>query len=143
MGLLSANFKNLFFDRQAVTRGLSQAARKVLSKFGAFVRQRAKTSIKKRKKISQPGSPPSSHEGSLRKLIFFGYDTNRHSVVIGPVKFKKGEAPSLLEFGGERTYRRKSGKVERQQYQPRPFMGPAFRAELGDAADLWKDSITK
>src|SRR5690606_6172596 len=50
----------LFFDRKAVTSRVDKATRKVLSRFGAFVRRTARSSIRKRKKTSQPGSPPSS-----------------------------------------------------------------------------------
>ena len=59
-----------FFDRQRVMSG-DRATRKVFSKFGAFVRQTARSSIRKRKSISEPGQPPSSHTGLLKRNIFF------------------------------------------------------------------------
>ena len=40
------NFKLLFFDTKEVKSRVSEATRKILSKFGAFVRQTAKQSIK-------------------------------------------------------------------------------------------------
>jgi len=57
----------LFFDRQAVISKVDAATRRVLSRFGAFVRQRAKSSIRKRRNPAPPGSPPSSHTGLLKK----------------------------------------------------------------------------
>lgn len=114
-----------FFDSVKVRSMVGTAARRVLSKFGAFVRQRARSSIRSRKKPSLPGMPPSSHEGSLKRLIFFAYDPAARSVVVGPTKFGAGEAPGLLERGG-RVGRK--GKVQR--YKGNPFMAPAAAAEL-------------
>ena len=131
----------LFFDKKAVTNRVDAGTRRVLSKFGAFVRRTAQSSIRKRKRISNPGEPPSSHIGLLKKFIFFGYDPSARSVVIGPVWLSqkgRGEAPALLEHGG-------LGKVgkQRARYRPRPFMGPAFEKELPKLPDLWRDSTKK
>jgi hypothetical protein len=82
--------KGGFFDRDKVKRAVDAGTRKVLSKFGAFVRQRAKTSIRKRKGTSPPGSPPYSHVGLLRRFILFAYNPQRKSVVIGPTLTKEG-----------------------------------------------------
>jgi hypothetical protein len=63
--------KQGFFDRALVQQKVAKAERRVLSRFGAFVRTRAKTSIRKKKGTSPPGSPPHSHVGLLRKFILF------------------------------------------------------------------------
>lgn len=155
--------KTQFFDR-AVTSRVDPAKRKVLSKFGAFTATRAKRSIRQRKKTSPPGKPPHSHTGLLRRFIFFAYEPNRESVVIGPAllnRRKNGRALELLEYGGEvkgnaevaitektrdkrgrSSVNRRRIKVDRRVYQPRPFMGPAFEAEkAASLPDIWKDSI--
>ena len=75
--------KQLFFDSPKVVRAVDRTTRRVLSKFGAFVRRTARSSIRKRKRTSEPGSPPSSHTGLLKRFIFFGYDAQKRSVVIG------------------------------------------------------------
>jgi len=98
--------RQMFFDSPRVMRAVDRATRRVLSRFGAFVRQTAKTSIRKRKRISRPGEPPSSHAGLLRAFIYFGYDADRRSVVIGPTplhsrEYRGGEVPALLEYGVE------------------------------------------
>jgi len=129
----------LFFDKKAVTSKTDRATRKVLSRFGAFVRRTARQSIRKRKKPAPPGSPPSSQIGLLKKFIFFGYEPQKRSVVIGPVQLTqkgRGEAPRLLEHGG-------AGKVgkKRVRYRPRPFMGPAFEKEQPKLPAMWRDSI--
>ena len=141
-GITQIDF-SYFFDRPAVYKAMSKANKKALSKAGAFVRTRAKRSIRKRKKISKPNSPPSSHSGELRRLIFFSYDFNTDSVVIGPLLFKgkKGAqtVPNILEKGGTKRYK---GKPRR--YKPRPFMKPALKEEVkeGNIPKQWKNSIS-
>lgn len=90
----------VFFDSKAVQSAVDRGTRKALSKFGAFVRTRAKSSIRKRKRVSLPGAPPSSHSGKLKKYVYFGYDARQKSVVVGPVAFSNSKAQSLLEHGG-------------------------------------------
>jgi len=128
----------MFFDRASVIRAIDRTARRVLSKFGAYVRQRAKTSIRKRKKISLPGHPPHSHTGLLRRFIFFGYDASRRSVVVGPVAFRRGTStvPQILEYGG---IVRRDGR--RMRYRARPYMRPALQKEMPKLSSLWRDSI--
>ena len=134
--------KAMFFDRKAVTGAVDRATRKVFSKFGAFVRTTAKHSIRKRKAVSQPGNPPSSHVGLLKKLIYFGYDPGRKSVVIGPTPLRgTAEAPPLLEYGGTARRRGRKGKNVMATYRARPFMGPAFEAEKPKLPAMWANSV--
>jgi hypothetical protein len=136
--------KSMFFDTAKVRRAVSDGTRKVLSKFGAFVRTAARHSIRKRKAVSQPGQPPSSHAGLLRKLIYFGYDQTRKSVVIGPTPLRgTAEAPPLLEYGGRARRKARGGKAVQATYRPRPFMGPAFEAEKKKLPALWAGSVSK
>ena len=142
--MIGFDIKRMFFDRQAVISKVDAATRRVLSKFGAFVRRSAKSSIRKRKKAAPPGQPPSSHTGLLKKFIFFGYDAARQSVVIGPTRLNqkgRGEAPPLLEYGGKATLVRR-GKKKRVTYQARPYMGPAFEKEKPQLPAMWRGSIT-
>jgi hypothetical protein len=134
--------KAMFFDTRAVTSRVDSATRRVLSKFGAFVRTGARHSIRKRKTISQPGDPPSSHVGLLRKLIYFGYDGTRKSVVIGPTPLRgTAEAPPLLEYGGRTRVRDRKGKSVTATFRPRPFMGPAFEREKPKLPAMWAGSV--
>jgi hypothetical protein len=114
--MVEFRFKLLFFDTKEIRSKLSEATRKVMSKFGAFVRATARQSIKTKPTSSAPGQPPHSHTGYLKKGILFGYDERQQSVVVGPVKLpKKGNAPEALEKGGEavkrRNPRRKDHKI--------------------------------
>ena len=132
-------FKAGFFDRQAVQQAVDKAARKNLSKFGAFVRRIAQTSIRSRKRISEPGQPPSSHTGLLKRHIYFAYDGQKKSVVIGPVAWKKRGSftvPEVLEYGGQVREAN-----QRYNYRSRPFMRPAFEKGKARIKDIWKDSI--
>jgi hypothetical protein len=141
--MIGFEIKRMFFDRQAVVSKVDAATRRVLSKFGAFVRRSAKSSIRKRKKPAPPGQPPSSHTGLLKKFIFFGYDAARQSVVIGPTRLNqkgRGEAPPLLEYGGKTTLKR-GGKKRRVTYQARPYMGPAFEKEKPQLPAMWRGSV--
>ncbi len=125
--------KSQFFDRAAVADKIDPAVKKALSKFGAFVRQRSRTSIRTRKASSPPGSPPSSHTGALKRGILFGYDADKRSVVIGPVLAgRQTGAPETLEEGG--SYKGK-------RYAARPYMGPAFAAELAKVGNDFRNLI--
>ena len=143
-----AQVKKLFFDSKVVTDSVDRATRKVLSKFGAFVRRSAKSSIRQRNAASAPGSPPSSHAGHLKRLIYFSYDPGRQSVVVGPTPFNTsvGIAPPLLEYGGTTTVKvreRWSGKTKKKSatYRARPFMTPAFEKEKPKLPSMWADSV--
>lgn len=113
-GLDLLGFKvNFFVDTQAVLKAAERGKRKALGHFGGFVRKAAQYSIRRRKAISQPGQPPSSHTGVLKRFLFYAYDGRYDSVLIGPMltnqKFaqrgvsglQRGTVPAALEYGGE------------------------------------------
>ena len=147
--MITMRIKDMFFDRHVVIAAVDNAKRKVLSKAGAFIRTAAKTSIRKRKGSAPPGAPPHSHEGSLRRLILFGYDKPNDSVVVGPVGFKKSEAPSVLEYGGDTVMLRRvggrGGRLTSQKVKiaPRPYMAPALEKERPKLPLLWRNSVRK
>ena len=142
--MIGMKFKQMFFTSKAVLSATDRATRRVLSKFGAYVRRSAKSSIRKRKRVSRPGKPPSSHTGLLKRFILFGYDPAKRSVVIGPVRLThgaRGDAPSLLEYGGS-TALKKDGKRKRARFRARPYMGPAFEKEKNKLPQMWRDSVS-
>lgn len=131
-----------FFDRTKVQRAVDVAERKMLSRFGAFVRQRARHSIRKRRKVSKPGKPPHSHVGLLRTGILFAYDERRRTVVIGPVLLKPGsQAPALLEYGGYGRLANKNRPGKGAYWRARPYMRPAFEKELSRMPGLFRNSL--
>lgn len=142
--MIDMRIKHMFFDRPRIVAALDRTKRKALSRGGAFIRQAAKTSIRKRKGSAPAGKPPHSHEGSLRRLILFGYDQRTDSVVVGAVGFKKSTAPNVLEFGGPAVItRRVKGRLvgQRVKIAARPYMGPALQKEKAKLPKAWANSI--
>lgn len=132
----------ILFNPSNVKRAVDNGTRRVFSKFGAYVRTSARRSIRKpgkKTKVSLPGKPPRSHTGMLKRLIFFGYDRLRRSVVIGPRKVRgisRGRAPRTLEHGG----RMASADTK---IKARPYMGPAFGKGKKQLPAMWKNSIKR
>jgi hypothetical protein len=98
--------KNLFFDRAAIKEAVEKADKKALGKIGFVLRRSARQSMKSRKKKAAPGQPPSAHSGKayplgplLKNRLFFYYDQVSQSVVVGPEKLGKSDAPEVQEFG--------------------------------------------
>jgi len=163
MNLTVSAAKSSFFDRQKVMAAVDRATRKALSKAGAFVRQRAKTSIRYREAPSQPGLPPSAHRtvGSVRKksgkvvtkkqlvsplreFMFFSYDRATRTVVVGPALLsgtQSREALHALEHGGPSTVVDPRGRRRPITVRARPFMRPAMLAELGNFPTLFANTV--
>ena len=108
---MTARSKDFFFDRVLVMRSMHHANLKRLSKIGAYVRQRGKSILRRRKKTSSPGQPPSVHSrDSFQNLknILFAANPNWESVIIGPrvvpskllKNSNRSTVPSLMELGG-------------------------------------------
>ena len=137
---VTLEIKELFFDRKHVEHAIGRARVRALSKMGAFVRQRAQTSMRRVRGPSRPGEPPHAHQGDLRRYILFGYDPQTDTVVVGPLGFRRSEAPHVLEFGGRTPSRRlKRDAVIR----PRPYMGPALEQERENFVGLWRNSVVR
>jgi len=161
-------FKTRFFrDLDKIQNAEERAAKRALSRFGAFVRTRARSSMRKRRKASAAGSPPSVHVGYIKKFLFFAYEPNARNVVIGPALLNGSKNTSeatvveLQETGGEakRAEVQLSGGVwvrknrvlpngtirktrtRAAKYPARPYMKPAFDAELPKAAGMFKDTF--
>jgi len=161
-----------FFDRKAVIDAVGKARARVLARAGAFIRRTGRTLVRPRKKVSQPGEPPSTHTSnetvSLRNIQFY-YDPQSKSVVVGPVRistvskgFKsEGTVPQTLESGGNVSITEKltrhgwrpvgirpvgGGQPVRTRtvnYQARPFMAPALKQNLPKLPELWKDAVVR
>jgi len=134
-----------FFDKPAIMKQMDVARRKALSKAGAFVRRDARQSIRKSRKSSEPGKPPRSHQGDLKRFLFFSYDPAAESVVVGPVRLTKiGAAPQVLEHGGSTTIRtgRRGRRGKRAvTMAARPFMGPALEKNKSKIPEAFLNSV--
>jgi len=136
------SMKLFFFDRKRVKDAVDEMGRKGLSKLGAFVRQRARTSMPYRKGASRPGSPPHAHTGLLRKNIWFAYDPQTKSVVVGPTPLRNFTGvPRLLEFGGMRFNPNRKRKHRMLYYRPRPYMWPAAQKEVRNFPQVFRNKL--
>lgn len=143
--MIGAEVKSSFFDRKRVIDAVGKAGAASLSKAGAFIRRTAKGLMKsggKKNKVAPPGTPPRVHAGQLKDLLYFGFDTSKATVVIGPVKFGDGEAPGLLEFGGTAQRKGRDGKSHTETYRGNPFMQPALDENIPKLPDLWANSVS-
>lgn len=110
---VTAQVRDLFLDRAELDRRIDAGRRRALGRQGAYVRRRARTRVlRRRKRPSQPGRPPSVHASgfaSLRNIVFF-YDPRTDSVVVGPRKLNQRQqdwidvgsltVPQIHEHGG-------------------------------------------
>lgn len=121
-----------------------------LRRAGAKLRRIGRQKIRRRKRASSAGAPPSAHApgGSGLKLILYDVDPRRETAIVGPVLFKsRGDpVPGVLEQGG--TTEIEVGPREKRVRVPvriaaRPFMGPANEdlAGSGEFLELWGDSV--
>jgi len=110
--------------KEATFRNLSHAA--------ATIRVTARRSLRRRKKPSAPGHPPSSPTGRLRRSILYAVDRRRDYAVIGPARHLIGPAGQEHEHGAH---------VRREHFPKRPFMGPALEKIRPRLARLWAGSV--
>lgn len=74
-----------------------------MCKWGAYVRRTARQSMRRSSKPAPPGHPPHVHEGSIKRLLNFYYDTKTKTVVVGPeIRPRPTGAPNVMEFGGRK-----------------------------------------
>lgn len=134
---LTFKVKNLFFDRAAIKAMMDGRTAAALNKAGGWIKVTAQRSMRyvtslgsqqgqvlagNRKKLYQPlpsapGDPPHAIRGHsyIRDFLFYGYDPDRRSVVIGPVRLSgmKSNVPALHEHGGSQTLRARKAIVHR------------------------------
>ncbi len=114
---LTFSAKRFFFDQQAVQDRLSKREARAMAKIGAFIRRDARQSIKRRKSVSSPDSPPSAHspDPSL-KTILFAYEPSKHTVVVGPVLLRgRGRKKSFFLENVAARKRDKQGRFQRSE----------------------------
>jgi hypothetical protein len=195
--LLSITSK-FFPDYRKLGKSLADAEKSVLSRIGAFIRTAAMRSIRpagKKGKVSEPGQPPRSRTGLLKKFIFFIYESAKKSVIIGPAALNittrsdsgrtlRGRVPEILEYGGsydqkefrrpqnlwlwkfaankygvdydaDRDWARYDNRLMSWRYDgaeirtrtitiaPRPYMKPAYDAEMPKFQGMWRDALNK
>lgn len=111
--------KKGFFDSEKVLKEVKYAERRALSKAGAYVRRAARDRLRKRKSSAGPGESPNVHvSGMGLRQIFFFYDWNEGTVIIGPIGYgtqphSNVTVPELMEKGGTVQIRVTAGLLSR------------------------------
>jgi hypothetical protein len=142
--------KGAFFTADWVKRRLGPVVARVLSSFGAGVMKRAQWSIRSAKGSAKEGEPPHSHSGLLRDFLFFAFDPETETVVIGPARLGgrgAAQTPGILERGGPsvRIMGWKTIKGQRRlvpvnkpvRIKKHPYMAPAFAVMEKQLPELW------
>ena len=119
------------FDGDGLAARIVHAGRDILRRAGAYVRRVAQRKVVTSPKASQPGSPPHSRRGLLKRAVLFGPDGDG-SVLVGPGLNFVGPSMSAHEFGG---------KYRRERYPKRPLMGPALKESAPHVAKMWRDAV--
>ncbi len=158
----------MFFDTEVVKKKLDEKKRRALSRLGAFVRTRARSSIRpariaNRKELrlakklgtqspavqyigSLPGQPPRTRKpGDPIKRILFGYDAHgghdkSGSLIVGfgLTYGQETGTPLRLEKGG--TVRlRKNGRIIHTA--ARPTLAPAMAQEQAKVTTLFSGEL--
>ena len=121
-------------DDDLVLDLIEQSKGRSLRRVGFATRQTAMESIVDGAGPSQPGSPPNSHTGVLRRSIRYEYDQITSTMTAGPILLSRRsrDAVEAMESGGQSYDVR--GRIVR--VRARPFMSPAF-------ADVLENSVPK
>ena len=122
----------LEFDDKTVLGAVKNGNNKALTRVGAYVRKAARHAVSRSKTASDPGMPPHTRRGLLKRSILFGVDRQRQAVVIGPAYQFIGVAMTAHEFGG---------KFRGRKYPKRPLMGPTLIKTAPQLSKLWADSV--
>ena len=120
------------FDEDGIVARIARASRDILRRAGAYVRRVAQRKVVTSPKPSQPGLPPHSRRGLLKRGILFGVERDGKSVLVGPGFRFVGESMSAHEFGG---------KYRKERYPKRPLMGPSLKESTPRLAKMWDGAV--
>lgn len=124
---MQAIFKGSGFDLDInkIRRYLRANYKSGLHKIGAYLRKRAKTSLRRRKRVSGPGERPSIHSeddvASLKNIAFV-VSSDQTTVLCGPIRLNQRNfvvdvgsqtVPQIMEFGGTVRIHEEARKDER------------------------------
>lgn len=117
---------------ERVKRKAKDASFKSLGHAGAAIRLTARRSIRKRKAASEPGQPPHTRKGQLKRAIVYAVERSEERVVIGPEHAVVGPSAMAHEFGG---------RFRGDRFDRRPFMGPALMKVKDRLPRKWAGSV--
>ena len=120
------------FDADGLVARAAKASVDVLRRMGAYIRRVAQSKVRQSRNPSQPGEPPHTRRGALKRGILFGVDRRTGSVVVGPSIRFVGTSMQAHEFGGG---------YKRERYPKRPLMGPSLRESAPHLAKMWENAV--
>ena len=120
------------FDADGLVARAAKASVDVLRRMGAYIRRAAQSKVRQSRNPSQPGEPPHTRRGALKRGILFGVDRRTNSVVVGPSVRFVGTSMQAHEFGGG---------YKRERYPKRPLMGPSLRESVPHLAKMWENAV--
>ena len=120
------------FDANGLVARAAKASVDVLRRMGAYIRRAAQSKVRQSRNPSQPGEPPHTRRGALKRGILFGVDRRTNSIVVGPSVRFVGTSMQAHEFGGG---------YKRERYPKRPLMGPSLRESAPHLAKMWENAV--
>lgn len=144
------NTTKTFFAPERVMAATDRAARRVMNKWGGGVKIRMRRSIRRRKRASRPGEPPSAHApgGSGLKYIRYSYNARRRSVLVGVVRNdsprlygQRQTVPELHELGGVVSVLGRDGRVRPGNYPKRPIAKPVFDEQYPRLPEMYRNAV--
>jgi hypothetical protein len=117
---------------ERITKAVEKAKAGSLPAVGYLISTLAKQKIQRSKTPSQPGTPPATRKGLLKKAIRYAVASDKQSVVIGPTASLVGKAGMAHEFGG---------KYRGQKFPERSFMGPSLDEALPRIGPAFRGSV--
>ena len=120
------------FDADGLVARAAKASVDVLRRMGAYIRRAAQSKVRQSRNPSQPGEPPHTRRGALKRGILFGVDRRTNSVVVGPSVRFVGTSMQAHEFGGG---------YKKERYPKRPLMGPSLRESVPHLARMWENAV--
>lgn len=123
---------NIQLRLERIVKAIGRAKAGSLPSVGYLISTIAKQKIQRSKEPSQPGSPPTTRKGLMRRAIRYAVAPDKQSVAIGPVASLVGQAGMAHEFGG---------KYRGSKYPARPFMGPSLDEALPQIGPAFRGSV--
>jgi len=125
-----------FVEHRRVHDALRRGARRGLFRAAAAIRLQAGRSIITSSSPSQPGRPPHTRKGQLRRAILFAAkeDHGLLAALIGTSHDILGPAGRAHEFGG---------RFRREVFPKRAFMKPALDVVSNRLPDFFRHSLSK
>ena len=128
-----------------ISKRLASASTRTLYQSAGYVRKVARSKIRRRRKSSRPGQPPSDH-GFLKRSLNFRVLATRGFAVVGYEQRGNPAIPRALERGGVTTARRTfSGhrQMVRQRVLARPVLGPSLRESSNKLRQITFENLRK